>query len=473
MFSSGGRSISPSDVPSTRGDISCPPRTRQRNDSAIYPSEELIRQHQETGKRVFLRARRLRLGCGALYKAEPGGVEGAIPAPNQSARKDLCAMAVFTNNTGFGASARPEPRTVTYNADSLTEAAHRSARMGSRVIAQTLGLAAWLLAIVALLMSWAFTSSLAVSWGEVIKLGLIGSALVAAMSGLPVAAAMMARSYPPEARYCMRAWLVVLAVVAASAVVFTWRLEAPSDKAAPSRLVAQPLGSPAVRSLYMTAELWKDSSGCTAPRTLYHEEVCGEYRWTLAARGVSENRDVAAESAPLDWSPAATLGVTSLAEGATRQAIVLLLSLIATAGAGILGRWATLATAESYRLGEGQASALPLPSMTAPAPVPSRSIVPPADPFALWAEGRLIPDPDGEVSADALWHDYAETMRLNGLQGMTQARFFNAMSDLAKRSGGRVAKFKNDAIRYKGIRLPDGAGAGSSAGMNGDSSWLN
>jgi hypothetical protein len=265
-------------------------------------------------------------------------------------------MAVFGNSTGFGPPAKPEPRTVTYGADTISQAQWASARMGSRVIAGTLGTAAGLLAIVALLMSWAFTSSLAVSWGEVLKLGLIGSALVAAMSGLPVAAAMMSRSYPQEAKHCMKAWLVALAVVAIAASVFSLRLERASDKTRPVKLVAAPLARPAVRSQFMTDAIWRGTDGCKRMSDLYDGMVCEEYEHRKSVTGTVEpDRALVADAVPSDWSPAATLGVTSIADGATRQAIVLLLSLIATAGAGVLGRWATLATAESYRLGEGPA----------------------------------------------------------------------------------------------------------------------
>lgn len=57
------------------------------------------------------------------------------------------------------------PKTVTFNADVQTEAGHRSARLGSRVIGVTLGISAELLTVVALLFNLDFASELAESWG--------------------------------------------------------------------------------------------------------------------------------------------------------------------------------------------------------------------------------------------------------------------------------------------------------------------
>lgn len=361
------------------------------------------------------------------------------------------------------------PKTVTFNPTPADEAQHRSARLGSRIIGGTLGVAASLLAIVALLMSWAFTASLAVSWGEVIKLGLIGSALVAALSGLPVASAMMSRSYPQESSWAIRAWLLALLVVAASAVVFTWRLERPSDKALPSRLVARPLAAPAVPSPYMTTELWRDSSGCTAPRTLYHEEMCGEYRHALAARGVSENREVAAETAPFDWSPSATLGVASLADGAARQAIVLFLVLVATGGAGVLGRWATLAMSESYRLGIGEAAPLPVQPSPRPAlPAPDAvALMTPMQAFDMWFQGRVKLDPDGLLAASGAYADYHETCRTNRLPPLSGKGFGDLLTAKAVNSGGRIEKIKRSGVFYKGLAFAGDIGLINGVGAPG------
>ena len=383
-------------------------------------------------------------------------------------------MANFGHSTGFGAPARPEARTVTYNADTLTAAQSRSAAMGARVISVTLGTAAVLLALVALTMSWAFTSSLAVSWGEVVKLGLIGSAIVAALSGLPVAAAMLSRSYPGEARQCMRVWLVALLVVGVAAVAFAGRLEVPRMLDKTVRTVAAPLAPPIVRSRWMTPQIWAATDGCARMRNDYDGMVCEEFRWRLGQTGaVQAPRGVVAEAAPSDWSPAATLGITSLADGVARQMIVLLLSLIAAGGSGVLGRWATLATAESYRLGEGMASALPsMPQMPAAPASSAGPVVMQQDAFSMWASGRLIQESGASVRADALLADFQETCRLNNLPLQTSNWFFNKMADLARSSGGRIVKYKSDTMHFRGVRLPS-SGDMNAGVANGGNQWVN
>ena len=382
-------------------------------------------------------------------------------------------MADFSPITRFGAPARPQmPRTVTYHPDSISAAQSRAGALGTRVIGQTLGVAAWLLGGVALLVAWSFTASLATTWGQLIMLAAIGTGIVCATAGLPVAAAVMERSYPQEARRCMQAWLVALLAIAVASAWTAGRLERPGALPAAPRLVAAPLAPPVIRTRFMTAEIWASTAGCTQMQTLYHEMSCEEFTYQLGRAGkVQPPRGTVAAPASWDLSPAGVLGVSGIGDGLLRRILVLGLMLIATAGSGILGRWSVLASSESYRLGEGMASAppqAPLPAASVAA-ASSPGVVPPADPFGLWAEGRLIPDASAEVAAEALWNDYATTMQLNGLQGMSQARFFNALTDLAKRSGGRIVKVKNDTIRYRGVRLAGGGSAATQA----DSAWLN
>jgi hypothetical protein len=301
-------------------------------------------------------------------------------------------------------------------------------------------------------MNWAFTAALAVSWGEVIKLGLIGSGLVAAMAGLPVAAAMMARSYPQEARHAMRAWLVVLAVVSVSAAVFSLRLERPSEKVHSVRLrPAPPPATPRVRSRFMTAVIWRDTAGCTLQHTLYHEMVCDEYRAEMAAAGLDPaDRLLMVEKQPADWSPAALLGITSLTDGPTRRVLVLLLTLIATGGAGLIGRWAVLATAESYRLGEGQASGMPANALAAMVPIDAQAGagLTPLEIFSMWFNGRIRQEPSGKLPANGAYEDYRDTCALNGFPDLSARKFGELLTAKAENSGGRIGKVKSGGIHY-------------------------
>ena len=77
--------------------------------------------------------------------------------------------------------------------------------------------------------------------------------------------------------------------------------------------------------------------------------------------------------------------------------------------------------------------------------------------FHTWAAERLVYEPDALVTADALLVDFSEACRAKGLAVPTPTWFFIKMSDLAKESGGRVAKFKNSTMKYRGVRLRSGS----------------
>ena len=98
----------------------------------------------------------------------------------------------------------------------------------------------------------------------------------------------MQRAYPVEARRAMTFWMIAMVVVALAAMLVAWRLEAPGTKDATVKMRAGPLAPPAVKSLYMTKTIWDATNGCKAMRTLYDEEVCGEYAYTLSSFGITE-----------------------------------------------------------------------------------------------------------------------------------------------------------------------------------------
>ena len=179
------------------------------------------------------------------------------------------------------------------------------------------------------------------------------------------------------------------------------------------------------------------------------------------------------EAAPSDWSPSATLGISGIGDGLLRRALVLFLNLAAVMGAGILGRWAVLATSESDRLGEGMASSLPsMPHMPAAPASSAGPVVMQQDAFSMWASGRLIQESGATVRADALLADFQETCRLNNLPLQTSNWFFNKMADLAQSSGGRIVKYKSDTMHFRGVRLPS-SGDMNAGVANGGNQWVN
>ena len=378
-------------------------------------------------------------------------------------------MAVYGSNTGFG-----PPKTVTFNPVPQDEAQFRSARLGGRAIAGTLGVASALLALVALVMALNMISALAATWSELLTLGLIATGVVAALVGLPIASALMQRAYPVEARRAVVFWLAAMLVVSLAATFVAWRLAAPGARDAAVKLHAAPLCPPAVRSSFMTSEIWRGTDGCRRMRSLYDGMACEEYAHRKSVTGTVEPpREMVAEAPAGDWSPSGVLGVAGVGDGYLRRLAVLFLNLFAVAGAGIIGRWSVLATAETYRLGISEASALPSMSQMPAAPASSAGpVVMQQDAFSMWASGRLIQESGASVRADALLADFQETCRLNNLPLQTSNWFFNKMADLARSSGGRIVKYKSDTMHFRGVRLPS-SGDINAGVANGGNQWVN
>lgn len=340
------------------------------------------------------------------------------------------------------------PKTVTFNAPPPDEAQHRSARLGSRIVTGTLGTASGLLALVALMMCLNFTSALATTWGELLVLGLVAAGIVAAMCGLPVAAAMMQRTYPSEASQAMRIWLVALTVVAIGAGLFAVRI---TPQAVPAHATAEAERNLA-RSVRLTDAMWEESRHCEAPRTLYQQEFCGDYRRARPNLLI-----------PTDLRPGAVLGLAAISDGPARILLVLLLNLVAVGGAGLLGRLAVLATSESYRLGIGEAApiqaAAPPPLAALPPPDAGMSLTP-MQVFDMWFQGRVFQTPSGRLSSSAAFEDYRESCVLNGLPPMTLKAFGDLLTSKATASSGQISKLKSrGSIFYLGIAFSSERGA--------------
>lgn len=339
------------------------------------------------------------------------------------------------------------PKTVTFGASPQDEAQHRSARLGSRVIGATLGVAAIALTLVACAWALNFAASLAASWGETVKLGSVALALTLALTGLPVASAMLSRSYPVEARRAMQFWLTVLTIAAGSMIVFVAQL-APQDRAAPE------LDNRAARIEAGVSDIiWRYSKHCKEPENEGQRDVC------MAFESAMQHAE-----APGDWSPRNLFAITpSAGDGPMRRVLVLAMGVLAIIGAALLGRIAVLSMSESYRLGYGQASALPanaVPQLGAEVSAGGAGAMTPADIFSLWANSRLVPAQGKAVQSQLAYEDYAQTCRMNFVEPLTLTKFGTLMTSRAEASAGRITKEKSQGlILYRGWALASDMGS--------------
>ena len=329
------------------------------------------------------------------------------------------------------------PRTVTFGASPQDEAQYRSARLGNRVIGLFLGVPAAALALVACLWALNFAVSLASSWGEAVKLGLIAVAITLAVTGLPVAAAMLSRSYPGEARNAMRLWLAALGFTVLGMVAFVAQLE-PQDR----KLTAPDYA--AIRNAAGVSDVvWRYSDRCRAPENDTQAARCDAYR------------QAALTAVPADWSPRTLFAISKATDdGPLRRVMVLALGLMAVIGAGLIGRLGVLASSESYRLGSGEAS--PVPSGIAPLAISAggEQFEPQSDLFEPWAELNLKEAPGAAVQVTPAYEDYAKICRLNFQEPMGAKQFAQCLQARAMASRGRIAKRKiNGVMCYQGWQL--------------------
>ena len=141
------------------------------------------------------------------------------------------------------------------------------------------------------------------------------------------------------------------------------------------------------------------------------------------------------------------------APGVVRRLFVLILSLAAVAGAGLLGRLGVLASAESYRLAEGTASAETAPgALAVPVASDAGMALTPLQVFDMWFAGRVRADSAGKLSASAAFADYEGACQLNGLPPMSAKKFGDLLTARAEASGGRIGKVKSaGTIFYTGL----------------------
>jgi hypothetical protein len=306
-------------------------------------------------------------------------------------------------------------KTVTFNADTITAAQHRSAMLGSRVISITAGIPAIGFAGLAMFGNAQFAYSFGADTAEAFKYGAWGVLATLPLVGLPVAAGMISRNYADVSTTTMRVWKAALLISAAGA---TYAAIAWPDPHAPAKAAAL---REKVRYLQGDAwETWENSHGCTVTSGRY-VVPCAELKaWRQA-----------------EWTRAAEIE----AGAPFRDRIgALLMNLGAVMFAAFLGRPAVLGIAESWRLGEGTASAAPA----------GAAIVVPAGPaleakidtLEGWFQINVIPDEEGFLSpTDALAH-YETVCRANGQQPDGSGAFFSFLANKAGASDGAVKRRK-------------------------------
>jgi hypothetical protein len=347
-----------------------------------------------------------------------------------------------------------DPRTVTFGASSQDEVWYRSARRVEGWLRLYLGWPTKAFTVVAILLSVTFAISLSSGWGEAIVLIIVAVALSMVMTGLPIAAAMMSRSYQSDSKTAIRLWWAVIGVIALCNIAYVIHLS-PQERTIYGR------NEEAVRTQAGVSNVvWEYSRHCREPESDLQWEGCNPF--------LSAMQSPLSSALSADWSPKNLLSVaSSMPDGPGRQVMVLGLLLLSIIGAGQCGRWYILGSSESYRLGAGEAS--PMPEMVSPqaqAPI-SEALASPADMFSAWADNRIaIGDPLKDVlNSTTAYEDYVETCRLNRVPPMNITQFGNFLTRRAASTNGKVTKGKSGGkMVYKGFKLDTGVetnGAGS------------
>ncbi len=338
----------------------------------------------------------------------------------------------------------------------------RMAGLGADVITWTLGIAAVLLAIVAFSYTALFTLGLAETWGDVLRMIALAAVYTLVVSGLPTGAAFMQRAYPQEARMAMNVWYGAVAMSAIGITAYALGSASPASPA-PSRSAAE------IRNELEYLQpadwrLWSTTDRCREPGTA-QKRACD----TLLARRAALTAELHQLESPLrkisflprDWLPninnaSALASATGQGEGFWRGLLVLLLSVSASAGSGLLGRWTVISAGESHRLAYGEAGPAPVARPQPVEAMETHALVGQGDVFSAWAEHRLRSRPGGKVQGDVAYRDYEETCQLNGVEPMSAKKFGDMLTQLAAMSQGRYTKAKlGGKIFYQGWELPE------------------
>jgi hypothetical protein len=256
------------------------------------------------------------------------------------------------------------PRTVTYNAPPIQEAAYRAGRLGSRVTG-FVGVGAGLLALVSLGASLYFAWKVAGDVPQLIAMGIGAVALTAAIVGLPTAAALTSRNYASDAAWANALWALMVAFFVVCGLFYSVQTamlaRVTPTASAPSPAYSGRMGDLRAQLANLSEaewQVWDASANCEAPpRSLVSR-----------CRAINARRQA-------QWEELRRVEHAAVAEIAPPALPVILAGLLASVfvatlaaiGSGKLVRIGVLACSESYLLAEGGARGEPA---TVPAKLP-------------------------------------------------------------------------------------------------------
>lgn len=275
------------------------------------------------------------------------------------------------------------------------EIAQRRAAQTGHAVADVAAVVSVCLGAIAFLYIAMFLWGLADTWGDAVRMVVVSAAIAVALTVLPPLRTLTERTYPEQANMMHAAWLTLIAI--AFIGVLSYGLTA----------------SPQVDARWQ-------------PRSyLPHTQV-------VTAGTVNQN--------------------------AARRLIMLMVSLCAVAGAGLMLRWSMIASAESYRLAYGEVG--PAPKVQVAQQMEGGAMATPHDVFSMWADNRLWPKTGGRVQGELAYGDYEQACLLNGVEPMSAKKFGDKLTQKAVDSHGRITKAKiGGKIFYQGWELPDGGKA--------------
>jgi hypothetical protein len=270
---------------------------------------------------------------------------------------------------------------------------------------------------------------------------------------------MMSRTYPAEAKQALTFWRAALVLSAIGGGFFVATVETPAQRsAARATARAAEIRQEIANQAGAQWTAWLASGNCQTPQSPEQRADCEAISKSRVQQFVELQSIERGEWRDSNWGLRSVIGSSQFSalggSETIRRMLVLALSIAAVAGAGILGRLAVLASAESYRLAEGTASSvLVAPGLPAvddhPAPV-----LAPVQVFDMWFQRHVRYDPSGRLTLSTAYDDYVQTCALHGLPAMGREKFGDLLTWKAENSGGRIVQENSgDSSSYAGLAL--------------------